>query len=190
MGFLESDPTSKNWHDRRHFGVFELHGQVSSLSNVAESVLVTALATKTAAHPEIRDGDHLLIADFVFQGENGVEALDGLRKFFFGHGDHAAGHAQVGILQQGEALGGSSRKMRQQLFEQEASGEADVDPLGEVAEQDDGIILARLDGFEDLLVGREAAETGIDTAVGDVFFYLSEEVVGDIGWRNAIRVEW
>jgi hypothetical protein len=50
--------------------------------------------------------------------------------------------------------------------------------------------LARLDGFEDLLVGREAAETGIDTAVGDVFFYLSEEVVGDIGWRNAIRVEW
>jgi hypothetical protein len=80
--------------------------------------------------------------------------------------------------------------MRQQLFEQGAAGKADVDPLGKIAEQDDGIILARLDGFENLLVGREAAETGSDTAVGDVFFYLSEEIVGDVGWRNTIGVAW
>jgi hypothetical protein len=51
--------------------------------------------------------------------------------------------------------------------------------LGEIAEQDNGIVLAELDGFEDFVVGGEAAETGFDATVGDVFLDLSKEVVGD-----------
>ena len=93
MAFLESDPAFQNLHDRGHFGELELHGQISSLGDIAESVIVAALAAKAAAHPEISDGDHLLIGDFVFEGENGVEVLGGLGEFFFGHGDQAVGHA-------------------------------------------------------------------------------------------------
>ena len=47
----------------------------------------------------------------------------------------------------------------------------------------------RLDGFDDFLVGGEAAEAGFDATVGDVFLYLGEEVVGDFGCWSVIGFE-
>ena len=46
-----------------------------------------------------------------------------------------------------------------------------------------------LDGFEDFLVSGEAAEAGFDATVGDVFFYLGEEVMGDFGFGSGIGFE-
>jgi hypothetical protein len=55
--------------------------------------------------------------------------------------------------------------------------------LGEIAEQDNGIVLVGLDGFDDFLVGGKAAKAGLDAAVGDVFLDLGEELMGDFaGW--------
>jgi len=116
VALLESDPAFQNLHDRGHFGELELHGQISGLGDIAESVFVAALAAKTAAHPEICDGDHLFVADFVFEGEDGVEVFDGLGEFFFGHGDEAVDHAQVGVLEESESFGGSIGEMGQELF--------------------------------------------------------------------------
>jgi hypothetical protein len=45
-----------------------------------------------------------------------------------------------------------------------------------------------LDRFYDFLVGGEAAKTGFDATIGDVFFDLGEEVMGDFG-RDGIGFE-
>jgi hypothetical protein len=79
--------------------------------------------------------------------------------------------------------------MGQQLFQQWAAGKSYVDPLSEITEQDNGIILMGMNGFDDLLVSGEAAEAGFDAAVCYVVLYLSEKVMGDFDCWSAIGFE-
>ena len=102
LTFLKSDPAFQDAHHRGHFWKFEAQREFAGFGNVAESVVVTALAAQAAAHPEIGDGDHLLVADFLFQRENGVKTFDGFGEFFFGDGEQAFGHAQMRVFEERE----------------------------------------------------------------------------------------